>query len=693
MSEADASLAEAADLFRRSRLSHDLAQTELTRAECALLAGRPEEAVRWARSGRRRFARRNNAAWLARAELVLCRAELAAALAAREREAPGGPGTGARDVARAARRARGLAVARAADAGRQDVGRAAWVTAAEGFAAAADLDSGPRGPPSAGRMTRREPLSLTIQVRLVRRRSPSSRGTGTCPAARPRRPARARGAPPAPGLGGRGRAAAVHGHRLAEEDVGAALRAGTPWPCSTPSSAGARPSPGTRACDRPGPGARRPARRAAPVPRAGAPPRARRCDARRAGDAPAGCRAAPGGSAGALVAGWATASTPRRPPASTRSASPATRGDGATVADYVVHGGVVHAVVLDASGVRLRALGDVREIEEVAHRLRAGLRALANPVLPAPIRDVVARSLRRGLQVLDDRLVTPVGCEGDLHVVAGGASVTLPWGLVPSRAGRATSVSSRIETAAPAAPTSSAVVALAGPGLAHAVAEVDAVARSWPDADALTGPAATSSAAAAALAGADVVHLAAHGHHEVESPLFSWVRLADGPLFAHELEGVRVPGSLVVLAACEVGRATVRPGGEVLGLASVLLRLGAGAVVAPLAPLRDEVAAQVMPTFHDGVRQGLDPASALAAACSAWAGRSRSRASDRSPDAGAGRSPSAPRSAAQAPAARTAAGEEPLSRTSRPQPAAGTSRPGAARSARTLHCGRTPSSS
>ena len=77
-----------------------------------------------------------------------------------------------------------------------------------------------------------------------------------------------------------------------------------------------------------------------------------------------------------------------------------------------------------------------------------------------------------------------------------------------------------------------------------------------------------------------------------------------------------MPGSLVVLAACEVGRATARPGGEVLGLASVLLRLGAGAVVAPLAPLRDEVAADVMPRLHARVREGLDPASALTAACS-----------------------------------------------------------------------------
>ncbi len=158
------------------------------------------------------------------------------------------------------------------------------------------------------------------------------------------------------------------------------------------------------------------------------------------------------------------------------------------------------------------------------------------------------------------------------------------------------------------------MLSVAGPGLAHADAEAAAVASVWGDATVLTGRAAATGPTALGLRTAGIVHLAAHGHHEPDNPLFSWVGLADGPLFAHELEGADLSGSVVVLSSCEVGRATVRPGGEVLGLASVLLRLGAEAVVAALAPLRDDVAAQLTPVFHRELRAGASPASALGVA-------------------------------------------------------------------------------
>ncbi|WP_366451603.1 CHAT domain-containing protein, partial [Cellulomonas sp.] len=53
-----------------------------------------------------------------------------------------------------------------------------------------------------------------------------------------------------------------------------------------------------------------------------------------------------------------------------------------------------------------------------------------------------------------------------------------------------------------------------------------------------------------------------------------------------------------MLSCCEVGRASVRPGGEALGFASVLLRGGVGCVVAALAPVSDEAALRVMTRVH-----------------------------------------------------------------------------------------------
>ena len=40
------------------------------------------------------------------------------------------------------------------------------------------------------------------------------------------------------------------------------------------------------------------------------------------------------------------------------------------------------------------------------------------------------------------------------------------------------------------------------------------------------------------------MHVAAHGTHQQESPLFSSVRVADGPLYAYELDAGRPAGAL-----------------------------------------------------------------------------------------------------------------------------------------------------
>src|SRR5690606_31062433 len=99
-----------------------------------------------------------------------------------------------------------------------------------------------------------------------------------------------------------------------------------------------------------------------------------------------------------------------------------------------------------------------------------------------------------------------------------------------------------------------------------------------------------------------------------DNAMFSSLRLADGPLFAHELDGVDLAGATVVLSACELGLSTSDVGGEALGFASVLLRHGARSVIAAVAPLRDDVAVRVMPVLHAALRDGMRPGEALARA-------------------------------------------------------------------------------
>jgi CHAT domain-containing protein len=157
---------------------------------------------------------------------------------------------------------------------------------------------------------------------------------------------------------------------------------------------------------------------------------------------------------------------------------------------------------------------------------------------------------------------------------------------------------------------------VAGPGLDRGTGEAEAVGRIW-SGELLTGADATGSAVGRVLAGTRMVHVAAHGTHQTENPLFSSLRLADGPLFAHELDlSVRTPEH-VVLSACELGLATIRPGDEALGLTSVLLHLGTRSVVAGVARLGDDLAAETMVDYHARLARNADSAEALAAALAA----------------------------------------------------------------------------
>jgi CHAT domain-containing protein len=73
----------------------------------------------------------------------------------------------------------------------------------------------------------------------------------------------------------------------------------------------------------------------------------------------------------------------------------------------------------------------------------------------------------------------------------------------------------------------------------------------------------------------------------------------------------------VVLSACDVGRISMRPGDEPLGLVATLLHAGSRTVVAAAAPVADAVAAEVMGEYHRSLRAGQRPAAALAAATAA----------------------------------------------------------------------------
>jgi CHAT domain len=300
----------------------------------------------------------------------------------------------------------------------------------------------------------------------------------------------------------------------------------------------------------------------------------------------------------------------------------AARAAGTAFVSFVSHRGRWWAVRASGGRPRLFDLADTRSVDELVRRVRADLDALAMPNLPPPLADAVRGSLEAGLRRLDELLLVPLRVDGSPVVLsAGGGLVVLPWSLLPSRRGRPVVVTPSATAWLHAGPavrrTSARVVSVAGPGLHRAEREAAEVARTWPGAKLVTGEAATARAVAEALEQADVVHVAGHGTHQQDSPLFSCLRLADGPLFAYELDARGGGADCVVLSACEAGLATVRPGDEGLGLTSVLLHLGSRSVLASVARVRDEVAASVMLRVHRSLTGGTDSARALAEAIAA----------------------------------------------------------------------------
>jgi hypothetical protein len=295
---------------------------------------------------------------------------------------------------------------------------------------------------------------------------------------------------------------------------------------------------------------------------------------------------------------------------------------GSVLACYFDVGGFLHAVVLGEGRPRIVAIAEAAGVSELVRRARADLDVLANGYLPAAILSAVTASLRRSLDRLEMILLTPLALpQSRLVVVPTGGLGALPWTNLASLRGRPVVVSPSATawlaagTATGARGGGQSVVALAGPDLARSDEEVLAIGNLWPKAQVFAGAEGRHSELVSALTSATVVHVAAHGQHQAENPLFSSIRLVDGPLFAYELDQTARAAEHVVLSACELGQATIRAGDEALGLTSVLLRLGTRSVISGVARVHDDVAAEVMTRYHTALAAGTDSAQALATAC------------------------------------------------------------------------------
>ncbi len=305
------------------------------------------------------------------------------------------------------------------------------------------------------------------------------------------------------------------------------------------------------------------------------------------------------------------------PPVLRVKALRAALGDRVLVEYVAAAAGLVALVTSADLPARLVELPGTANLDDRVDALRHALRAAAGGTSEAAAGLIAARSRR-----LDSLLLGPVADlldDRELVIVPTRELHALPWAALPTCFDRAVSVSPSAALwstvgAGENRPDPTAVgptVLVGGPGLPGAASEIGALSRMYPDAVRLTGRRATVEQCVSVMDGAAVAHVAAHGVFRADSPLFSALRLADGPLTGFDLLRLRRAPRLVVLSACESGVPSVHPGDELLGLGAALLSAGTTAVVCTAIPVPDRSTRRLMLALHRHLKAGAGPAEAL----------------------------------------------------------------------------------
>ena len=277
--------------------------------------------------------------------------------------------------------------------------------------------------------------------------------------------------------------------------------------------------------------------------------------------------------------------------------------------------GVLHVITVADRRVRLHTVGSVPEDEIRMSRFL--LRRLARS---APRSGDEQSLAYRGAQ-LESSLLGSAAAElgdGPVIVIPPGRLQAVPWTLMPSLHDRAVTVAPSALTWARARrkrpPAHRRVALVVGPGLVTQGAEVAQLHSRYPESVMLGHGSATAEHVLGALDGAWLAHIAAHGTFRADNPMFSSLRLDDGPLTVHDFERLGRAPYRLVLSSCDSGVAAPVGADELLGLVSSLVPLGATGIVASVVPVNDEAAVPVMLALHDALQGGATMAEALLAA-------------------------------------------------------------------------------
>jgi tetratricopeptide (TPR) repeat protein len=279
--------------------------------------------------------------------------------------------------------------------------------------------------------------------------------------------------------------------------------------------------------------------------------------------------------------------------------------------------GSLHVLVCGAGRVRQFTAGRTEDAVRAADFAPFALRRLARG-RSGDDADSARAILDAVGPELQDAILGPAAAQlGDAPVVVvpPGKLHAVPWALLPALGSRVFSVAPSAQAwmrAHAARPPRSRRVSLArGPGLVTGGAEVPLLAEMYPDAAVLSGDAATAKRVLSAIDGAWLAHIAAHGSFRADSPLFSSLRMSDGPLTVYDFEQLRRAPYRLVLSSCDSGVLAPAGADELLGLVSSLLPLGTVGIVAGVVPLNDDAVVPLMVSLHRHLMAGQSLAESM----------------------------------------------------------------------------------
>jgi tetratricopeptide (TPR) repeat protein len=289
----------------------------------------------------------------------------------------------------------------------------------------------------------------------------------------------------------------------------------------------------------------------------------------------------------------------------------------ARLAEIVDVDGVLYVLVCGAGRVRQFTAGRTTDAVRAADFARFALRRLARSRPGDDLGSATAVLKAAGPRLQDTLFGPATGQLGDgpVIVVPPGKLHAIPWALLPALGDRVVSVapsaSAWMRAHAAVPPARRRVTLARGPGLSTDGAEVPLVAKLYDDVTVLANSGATTKKVLNALEGAWVAHIAAHGTFRADSPLFSSLRMHDGPLTVYDFEQLDRAPYRLVLPSCDSGVLAPTGANELLGLVSSLLPLGTAGIIAAIVPLNDYAVVPVMVDLHTYLREGQTLAESL----------------------------------------------------------------------------------